>query len=126
VRVFHEPADGCEAAVLATDVETADTFREQATGLMGRDSLSDEYALVFRFEEPPGWLPSALTHWRSIHMLFVTVPLDVVWVLDGTVEKTKTASPWTGVGFGRADLVIELPAGAADGVAVGDTVRLDT
>jgi uncharacterized membrane protein (UPF0127 family) len=125
VRVVHDPSGSEEGTVLATEVETADTVTEQARGLMGRTSLPEEYALVFRFEEPPAWLPGPLTHWRSIHMLFVRVPLDVLWVLDGTVTKTTRAPPWIGVGLGRGDTVVELPAGAAEDVSVGDRVGLE-
>lgn len=125
VRVVHEPSGGGEAAVLARTVETADTVGEQATGLMGKTSLPEAYALVFRFGDSPGWLPATLTHWRSIHMLFVRIPLDVVWVLDGTVTKTRTVRPWTGFGLGRADTVIELPAGSAADVSPGDTIRVE-
>lgn len=125
MRVIHEP-DGVDGRrILATDVDTADTAREQAKGLIGRASLPEDYALVFRFGDPPGFVPDVLTNWRSIHMLGVKVPLDVVWVLDGTVTKTKTARPWIGVGVGKADTLIELPAGAADDVAVGDTIRIE-
>jgi len=125
VRVVHGTEDGGDATVLATEVETAETVGEQAKGLMGRSSLPDEYALVFRFEEPPGWVPAPLTHWRSIHMLFVRVPLDVLWIMGGTVRKVKTVPPWIGLGLGRADTVVELPAGAAEDVAVGDIVRVE-
>jgi len=124
VRVVHKPDGADESRTLATDVDTADTTREQAKGLIGRDSLPEDYALVFRFGEPPGFIPDVLTNWRSIHMLGVKVPLDVVWVLDGRVTKTKSARPWIGTGVGKADTMIELPAGAAEDVAVGDTVRV--
>ncbi len=125
MRVVHEPADGDSERTIATRVDTADTVAEQAKGLMGREDLPAEYALVFRFEDPPTWMPARLTNWRSIHMLFVRVPLDVLWVLDGTVTKVASVPPWVGLGLGRGDTVIELPAGAADDVAAGDSVRLE-
>lgn len=107
---------------MATTVETADTGLEQAKGLMFRSSIPYNYALVFRFDDPPWWTPVGLANWRSIHMLFVRFPLDVVWLLDGEVQQVKTLNPWRGLGMGKADTILELPAGAADGVDAGDTV----
>lgn len=130
MQVRHVPTDADDGddetgeRTLATDVEFAETFAEQAKGLMGRDSVPEDYALVFEFDEPPRWVPGPMANWRSIHMLFVKVPLDVVWVLDGSVTKVKTVSPWTGLGLGKADTVIELPAGAAEKVAAGDDIEI--
>ena len=120
MRVVHDPEG--RATSLATDVETAETAFEQMRGLMGRSSIPDDYALVFPFEDPPFWKPDAIGLWRSIHMLFVRFPIDVVWSLDDEVEQVKTLHPWRGVGWAHADTVIELPAGAADEVEAGDTV----
>lgn len=129
MEVRHEPADGSELAdpagrVLATDVEFAEGIRQQAKGLMFRGDVPADYALVFEFDDPPRFVPDALAGRRSIHMLFVTVPLDVLWLHDDRVEQVSTLSPWTGLGFARADTVIEMRGGAAEGVAVGDTVRI--
>ena len=123
MRVVHDPAD--RARVLATDAETAETAVEQLRGLMGRSSLPDDYALVFPFEDPPVWIPDAIGEWRSIHMLFVRVPLDVLWLADDEVRAVETLQPWRGLGWARADTVVEHPAGAADGVDVGDTVVVE-
>ena len=123
MRVVHEPEG--ENRVLATNVESAATTLEHAKGLMFRDSIPDDYALAFRFEDPPFWVPGPLANWRSIHMLFVRFPLDVVWVLDGDVRQVKTVRPWRGLGMAKADTLLELPAGAADGVEVGDAVVVE-
>lgn len=126
MRVVHRPADGDER-VLAGDVEFAESTLEQARGLMFRSSVPDDFALVFRFE-PPGWPLSRWFDdegWRLIHMLFVGAPLDVLWLTDGEVQKVERLDPWTGVGAARADTVIELPAGAAEGVSVGDVVEVE-
>jgi hypothetical protein len=82
---------------------------------MFRRSVPEEYALVFPFDA---------TARRSLHMLFVPFPIDAVWLRDGEVTKTKRLRPWVGLGWGEADCVVELPAGAADGVATGDRVEL--
>ncbi|WP_225333490.1 DUF192 domain-containing protein [Halomicrobium urmianum] len=127
MRVVHRPTEGDER-LLAGDVEFADSALEQARGLMFRSSVPDDFALVFRFE-PPGWPLSqwfGAEGWRLIHMLFVGAPLDVLWLADGEVRKVERLAPWTGVGAAKADTVIELPAGAAEGVSAGDVVVVES
>jgi hypothetical protein len=111
MRVVHDP-DG-SARTLATEVDRAESVLQQARGLMFRRSIPDDYALVFPFDEAGR---------RSIHMLFVAFPLDVLWLIDGVVQAKKTMHPWRSVGWETADTILELPAGAADGVSEGDTV----
>lgn len=118
MRLVHRPARNSTATderTLASDVDVADSWLARARGLMFRRSISDDYALVFPFEE-------AETRW--IHMLFVPFALDVVWLVDGEVTRVKRLAPFVGLARGGADTVVELPAGAADGVEVGDEVRL--
>ncbi|MFA9515696.1 DUF192 domain-containing protein [Halopenitus sp. H-Gu1] len=98
---------------MATDVEIADSTLSKARGLMFRRSIPDDYALVFPFE-------TAET--RTLHMLFVPVSIDAVWVVDGTVTQTKRLRPFVGIGFARGDTVIELPAGSAAAVDPGDAI----
>jgi len=114
VRLIHE-SDG-ERRTLAADIETADSFLSRARGLMFRRSIPDDYALVFRFDGVGS---------RDVHMVFVPFALDVLWLRDGEVQRTERLSPWTGLAEAEADTLVELPAGAADDVAVGDAVRLD-
>lgn len=119
MRVRHLPAGregGEEARLLATDVARADTLGTQLKGLMFRESLPEDFAMVFEFDG---------AGYRSIHMLFVRVPLDVLWLRDDEVVQYKTLSPWTGLGLARADCVVELPAGAAEGVEPGDRVLVE-
>ena len=82
---------------------------------MFRRSIADDYALVFPFDDPD-------TQW--LHMLFVPFAIDAVWLADGEVTGKKRLAPFVGLGRGRADTVVELPAGAAESVAVGDELRL--
>jgi hypothetical protein len=82
---------------------------------MLRRSLPEGYGLVFPFEE-------AKT--RSIHMLFVPIPLDVLWLVEDEVTRVERLRPWLGFGHSIADTVVELPAGAAAGVEAGDTVEI--
>lgn len=125
MRIVHDPAG--EARELATDVEVSESAIEQARGLMFRSSLPDGYGLVFPFEAP-AWPLSLLfddAGWRSIHMLFVRVSLDVLWLVDDEVRKVERLRPWRGVALGKADTVVELPAGAAEGVSAGDVVVVE-
>lgn len=100
-----------EGEVLAADVEVARSLPAKMKGLMFRSTVPDEYALVFPFDRPTR---------RSVHMLFVRTPLDVLWVTDDVVTKRATLSAWTGFDWGRADTIVELAPGAASDVSPGD------
>lgn len=113
MRVVHR--EGEESRILASDAEEAEGPLAKSRGLMFQGSVPDGYGLVFRFGEPGT---------RTIHMLFVRVPLDVLWLVDDEVTRVATLQPWTGVAHGLADTVVELPAGAAEGVEAGDTVEV--
>ena len=114
MQLVHDPADGDER-VLATRVETAETLLSQARGLMFRRAVPDDYALVFRFDGVAS---------RDVHMLFVPFSIDVVWTVETEVQRVERLRPWLGFARERADALVELPAGAGDGVAVGDEIRL--
>lgn len=116
MRLVHDPADG-DPSALATAIDTADSTVAKMRGLMFRRSVPDDYALVFRFDavEP-----------CDVHMLFVPFPIDALWLVDDEVQRTERLSAWTGIAKADADTLIELPAGTADDVAVGDTVRLES
>lgn len=101
--------------MLASDVDVASGLLQQARGLMFRRSIPEDYALVFPFDEPDV---------RSVHMLFVPFPIDVLWLVDDEVTRKSRLRPWIGMGRGTADAIVELPAGAADGVGEGDVVQL--
>ncbi|SDF18887.1 DUF192 domain-containing protein [Halorientalis regularis] len=124
MRVVHEAAG--ERRALATTVDLADSFVSQTVGLMGQSTVSDDYALVFEFGDP-GFVYRLLDTIprRVIHMLFVRTPLDVLWLRDEEVVKAATLSPWTGIGVAKADTIVELAAGSAEGVAVGDRVVVE-
>ncbi|MFW5938296.1 MAG: DUF192 domain-containing protein [Halanaeroarchaeum sp.] len=104
-----------DGRVLASTVETADSVFAQMRGLTFRRSLPDDYALVFRFDGVGA---------RDVHMLFVFEPLDVLWLVDDEVVRIERLDPWTGMAVADADTLVELPAGGAEGVSVGDAVRL--
>ena len=114
MRLLHRRGD--DRRVLASTVETADSTLARARGLMFRRSIPDDYALRFPFERPDA---------RSLHMLFVPFAIDAVWLVEDEVIAVERLRPWVGFGRGTADAVIELPAGAADGVRPGDAVTVE-
>ncbi len=113
MQVRHE-YDGI-SEILASNVERATGILSRGRGLMFRRSIPDDYALVFEFDGVAS---------RSLHMLFVPFPIDAIWIADGEVTRVETLSAWTGLGKAKADLVIELPAGAGEDVSVGDRVSV--
>ncbi|MFB6175883.1 MAG: DUF192 domain-containing protein [Halobaculum sp.] len=115
MRVVHETPAGDERT-LAETVEVADSLLSKGRGLMFRRSIPDDYALVFPFDGVAK---------RDTHMLFVPFAIDALWLVNGRVEATKRLAAWRGVAYERADTLIELPAGAADGVSVGDRVTVE-
>ena len=82
---------------------------------MFRRSIPDGYALVFPFDGVDS---------RWLHMLFVPFSIDALWLVDGEVTAKARLAPFVGLGRGRADTIVELPAGAADSVAVGERVGI--
>ncbi len=83
---------------------------------MFRRRIGADYALVFQFD-------SAVS--RSLHMVFVPFDIDVLWLSGRRVEKRARLSAWTGFGRGTGDTIVELPAGAAENVTVGDEVYVE-
>jgi len=127
VYVVHERDDTLggeptEPRALATDVEIADSTLDQMRGLMFRSELPD--ALVLEVGTGGGMPFTSGPPRQLVHMLFVRHSLDVLWLHDDEVIKAARMHPWRSVGLARADRIIELPAGAAEGVSPGDTVRL--
>ncbi|MCG1002158.1 MULTISPECIES: DUF192 domain-containing protein [Halobacterium] len=114
MHLRHE-RDG-DTRTLATDVDVADSLFAQTRGLMFRWSVPDDYALVFDFDGAAS---------RDIHMLFVPFAIDAIWIEAEEVQRVERMPSWTGRGEARCDTLVELPAGAADGVSVGDRVWLD-
>jgi uncharacterized membrane protein (UPF0127 family) len=129
VHVVHERDDtvGGETAeprTLATEVEVADSELAQMRGLMFRSELPENFALVMEVGSSGGMPFTSGPSRQFVHMLFVRHSLDVLWLDGEEVVKAERMHPWRSVGMARADRIIELPAGAAEGVAAGDTVRL--
>ena len=114
MRVVHETDS--EERTVASDVELADSLLKKGVGLMFHRSIGDDYALVFPFSRAKR---------RGLHMLCVPFDIDALWLVDGRVEAVERLPAWTGHGRARADLIVELPAGAAERIEVGDRVRVE-
>jgi hypothetical protein len=109
--------------VLADRVEVAASLWAKFMGLMGRRHLPAGDGL---------FLPSS----NGIHMFFMRVPIDAVFVSRADPDGSRRVlsvhpglRPWTGlVPLVRgADGCLEVPAGTVDasGTIVGDVVRIE-
>ncbi len=102
-------------AVLAAHVEPAFDSKSRKRGLLGRDAVPEDYALVIA---PCG----------GIHTFSMRFPIDAVFVSrDGTVIKTcRDVKPWRIAVAWRAFAVIEAAAGfiARTETVPGDVVAL--
>lgn len=111
--LLHDDGTGSEP--IATELRLADTPLQRMRGLMFRPPLDAGEAMVFRF---------GAVRTRRIHAVFVRAAFDVVWVVDDRVTSVTTLRPWVGFGSAAADLVVELPPGAADPITEDDRVAL--
>lgn len=101
---------------LATKARVARSLPDRMVGLLSRASLGEGEALI-------------LLSCRSIHTWFMRFPIDAVFTDADwqVVHISERLGPWRVTPFiGRAQAVIELPAGAArrQGLAVGDRLLL--
>ena len=102
-------------AVLATRVEPAFDSKARKKGLLGRESIPDDFALI-------------IAPCSAVHTFAMRVPLDLVFVSrNGTVTKTcRGVKPWRIAGSIRAYAVIETAEGFIDRHAIvpGELVAL--
>jgi uncharacterized membrane protein (UPF0127 family) len=101
--------------VVCAHCELADTPLKRMRGLLGRSGLGPEEGMLFR---PAG----------SIHMMFMRFPIDAVFcdrdlVILGVERDLK---PWKTARRKGAKVVVELAAGAAEGLQPGDRLFLET
>lgn len=114
MELWHEPASG-DARCLADAVEVADSMLARLRGRMFTTRFPQGTALVFPFESADR---------RSVHMLAVPYPIDVIYLVDEAVTDVARLRPMIGLDWGRADTIVEVPAGVADGIEVGDRVTV--
>jgi uncharacterized protein len=101
--------------VVCARCDLADTPPKRMRGLLGRSGLDEGEGMLFR---PAG----------SIHMFFMRFPIDAVFcdrdlVVIGVERELK---PWKTARRNGAKVVVELAAGAADGLQPGDRLFLET
>lgn len=104
--------------IVANSAEVARSFLARGRGLMGRTALPAGYGLII--------IPES-----SIHMFFMRVPIDVLFVdrthqVIGLRENLPPWHPFAGVAPWRGQYVVELPVGAirASQTALGDRLRV--
>lgn len=102
--------------VLAGRAVVAATVVSETLGLMFKRNIETGSGLIFDFDQ--------VADVRALHMVFVRFDVDALWLVEDEVRQVERLEAWTGRGRAKADTVVELPAGAADGVSVGDTVRV--
>ena len=107
--------------VSASDMEFAQSVLSQTLGVMVRENIQSDYALLFKMRKPKQ---------VSLHMLFVGFPIDVLFLDESkTITKTAQLSPWTGrVSSGeKVKYIIEMPDGAIskNDLAVGEQLSFE-
>lgn len=102
-------------AVIAPQTSVADGMWSRFRGLMLQKPLENGEALLIK--------PCS-----SVHMFFMRFPLDIVFFdKGGTVVKiVSDLKPWRmALGGKGAWSALELPAGAAASISVGDTIAFE-
>lgn len=102
--------------------EIADDFEERRRGLMFRETLAEDRAMLFLFEGPPQplgfWMKNTP---RSLDILYLQADGTVVSIAKNTIPFAETVLP----AAGPASAVLEINGGLSDrlGIAPGDKVR---
>ncbi len=102
-------------------LEIVSSSQDKERGLGGRNSICDDCGMLFVFNAPGKY-----SFWMK-DMLFA---IDILWILnDKVVFIEKNVSPsliGTVVSTDKADRVLEINAGAADGagIEIGDSVLM--
>ena len=105
---------------IVDNVVIANTHWQRLKGLMFEDPARFDYALVFE-------LPRETISGAAIHMLFVFVPIDLVYLNKGkqVVDIAKSLMPFS-LGYvpkKPSKFFVELPAGKSRGVKLGDKLQ---
>ncbi len=105
----------------AFSLEIAATREAQARGLSGRESLCDTCGMLFTFR---------LAAQQSFWMKDMRFPLDIIWLRDGEVVAIEHTIPADASAIfspeSSANQVLEVNAGAAQSVIVGDVLIFST
>ena len=103
-------------STLANSIEIANTPLKRMRGLLGRDSLDSQAALV-------------IPHCQSIHMFFMKFAIDVIFVdsKNQVVGLSPRIKPFMlSPVFWKSACAIELPAGTIESTKtqVGDQIKI--
>ena len=104
-----------DGTVVCARCAVADKPWTRMRGLLGRASLAADEGMLFR---PAG----------SIHMFFMRFPIDAVFCTRelAVIDVERGLQPGKTAARKGAKVVVELAAGAAEGVRSGDRLTLDT
>ena len=95
------------------NIEEAKTFLKRFWGLMGRKELKNGEGMFFY-------------NCSSIHCFFMKIAIDVVYLdKEFRVVGVETVAPWkVGHFFKGAKHILEVNAGSASGISVGDKLEI--
>lgn len=111
----HRARISTTGRVLAARLRSAHTHWSRLRGLIGTASLPEGDGL---------WIRPC----RQVHMFWMRYPIDVVFLDDGlrVVEIVSGLRPWrVSPKVPAATSVIEVAAGGATGIAVGDQLDIE-
>lgn len=99
--------------IIYSYIKEACSFGDRFKGLMGRKKLEDGEGMFF---------PNC----SSIHCFFMKIPIDVVCLdKDYTVVGIETVEPWkVGHYFKGTRHILEVKAGSASGICIGDKLEI--
>lgn len=110
-----------DSVLVKLDIEIAETEYETQTGLMYRDSMSDNQGMLFIFSDNSA---------RSFYMKNTEIPLDIIYINESNeiVSFQKNAKPFDETGLPSqvpAKYVLEINAGLSDkwGIGTGDRIN---
>ncbi|WP_086476280.1 MULTISPECIES: DUF192 domain-containing protein [Arenibacter] len=110
-----------DSVLVTLDIEIAESEYETATGLMYRESMEANQAMLFVFED---------VAMRSFYMKNTAIPLDILYIDEDLkiVSFQKNARPFDETGLSSqfpAKYVLEINAGKSDewGLKVGDHIK---
>lgn len=120
---LHETGKVITAGNTSFAVEVADTQSEREQGLGERDSLAQNYGMLFDFKEDKKWQMWMLKMRFNIDMAWLDATGKVVYMRENLTPDTF---PNVFIPDQDARYVLEVNAGAleAAGLKVGDTVQL--
>lgn len=105
---------------LASQVVFADSLMSQMIGLMFRQSIADDFALLFVLKKP-------MT--VGVHMLFMRFDIDTIFLdYEKKIIGMATLRPWTGhTRMKGVKYLIEMKHGVREtfDLAIGDTIHFD-